>query len=172
MSVNNRMIVEQYKMKNDFVQQIKRTKQVQLIGDSMVPILKPEKILTLFVSNCGDPKIGDVVVFEYKHSIVGIAVHRIIRKTGSIIATKGDNNLQYDESVDMSAIIGKVEKALMKDMSIVTVKSSVFVAWLSRVESSIVKWMPKRLVSTLHRGLLKLYTISVGKEGGNRWDRF
>lgn len=168
MSVTTRMIVEQYKKKHSLVQQVRKTKQVQLAGESMLPVLDPSKILTLLVSDCCDPQIGDVVVFEYKHSVFGLAVHRIIRKTGSIITTKGDNNLQCDESVDLSAIIGKVEKALMKDMSIVTIKSSVFVAWLSRVESSIVKWMPKRLAPTLHRGLLKLYTISGDKEGDNR----
>lgn len=167
MSVNTRMIVEQYKKKHSLVQQVRKIKQVQLIGNSMMPILDPSKMLTLFVSDCRDFKIGDVVVFEYKHSVVGMAVHRIIKKTGSIITTKGDNNLQCDERIDSSSIIGKVEKALMKDMSIATVKPSVFVARLSRMESSMVKWFPKILTSTFHRVLLKLYTISMGKEGDN-----
>ncbi len=157
MTVNARKIVEQYKTKNNFVQQVRKTKQVQLVGNSMMPTLDSSKILTLFVSDCRDFKIGDVVVFEYKHSVVGIAVHRIIKKIGNIITTKGDNNMQCDERIDSSAIIGKVEKALMKDMSIVTVKSSGLVAWLSRVESSIIKWMPKRLTSITHRVLIKWY---------------
>ena len=168
MIMNCRTIVNQYKKRNDLVQQIRKTKQVQLIGNSMMPTLDPSKMLTLFVSDCRDFKIGDVLVFEYTHSVVGIAVHRIIKKTESIITTKGDNNLQCDESIDSSAIIGKVEKALMKDMSIVTVKSSGFMAWLSRVESIIIKWIPKRLTLILHRVLIKLYKAFVYKEGDDR----
>ena len=82
MSVINRTIVEQYKRKNDVVQQIKRTKQVQLVGESMIPTLDSAKILILFVSCGSDFKIGDVVVFKYSHSVVGVVVHRIIKKTG------------------------------------------------------------------------------------------
>lgn len=168
MIMNCRTIVNQYKKRNDLVQQIRRTKQVQLVGESMMPIFDPAKILTLFVSDCRDFKIGDVVVFEYTHSVVGIAVHRIIKKTGSSITTKGDNNLQCDERIDSSAIIGKVEKALMKDMSIVTVRASGLVTRLSRVEGNITKIMPKRLTLITHSVLIKLYKSFMYKESDNR----
>lgn len=168
MSVINRTIVEQYKRKNDVVQQIKRTKQVQLVGESMIPTLDSAKILTLFVSCGSDFKIGDVVVFKYSHSVVGVVVHRIIKRTGNIVITKGDNNLQCDESIDSSAIIGKVEKALMKDMSIRTVRSSSLVARLSKVENSIVRWIPCRFKLIAHSWLTELYKFLMRKEENNR----
>ena len=159
--MNVRMIVEQYKKKNNFVQQVRTTKQVQLIGESMMPTLDPSKILTLLVSDCCDFKTGDVVVFEYKQSVVGVSVHRIIKKAGNIITTKGDNNLHSDESINSSAIIGRVEKALMKDMTIVTVKSSNFVAWFSRLESRITSLLPKRLTMIVHQVLTKAYKFFI-----------
>lgn len=168
MRVNNRVIIEQYKMKNDIVQQIKMNKQVQLIGESMMPTLQPSQILTLFVSGSHDFKIGDVVVFKYKHSVVGISVHRIVKKTGNVIITKGDNNLKCDKSIESSAIIGKIEKALMKDMSIISVRSSRLVALLSRLENNLDKWIPERLKLITHRALIELYKFYMYKVANNK----
>lgn len=161
MNVDVRTIVEQYKKKNNVVQQIRMTKQVQLIGESMMPILDPSKILSLFVSDCCNLKVGDVVVFEYKQSVVGVSVHRIIKKEKNIITTKGDNNLHSDESINSSAIIGKVEKALMQDMSIVPVKSSNFVACFSRLENRAVGLLSKRLTRIVHQSLIKAYKFFI-----------
>lgn len=157
MSASNRIIVDQIKKKNHLIQQIRKTKQVQLIGESMMPTLDPLKILTLFVSDRCDFKIGDVIVFEYKRSISGMTVHRIIKKKGRTITTKGDNNILEDENIDISAVIGKVEKALTTGSSVIDVKSSKFAAILSRFEGRAACVFPKRISVFIHGILIKMY---------------
>ena len=162
--MNTRTIVEQYKKRNSVVQQIRQTRQVQIVGESMRPTLDPAKMSVLFVSNCSEYKIGDIVVFEYKHSFVGVSVHRIVKKYGDTITTKGDNNLQSDESINISAIIGKVEKALIDDISIVSVKSSRLIAMLSRFENYISKLFTRKNILTFHQLLTRIYIFLTGNK--------
>ena len=166
--MDTRTIVEQYKKRNSVVQQIRQTRQVRIVGESMWPTLDPEKISVLFISNCSKYKIGDIVVFEYKHSFVGVSIHRIVKKYGGTITTKGDNNLQSDESINISAIIGKVEKALIDDTSIVPVKSSRCIAMLSRFENYISKLLARKIVWTFHQLLIKMYNFLAYEKGDNK----
>ena len=52
-----------------------------------------------------DYKIGDIVTFTQKGYYV---THRIIKKDGNAITTKGDANNAADKTIDKSQIIGKV----------------------------------------------------------------
>lgn len=155
--MNVRALVNQYKKKNDAVQQIKRTKQVKMIGSSMLPILDPNEISILFVTECPEYEVGNIVVFEYEKSVPAFSVHRIIRLERDKVLTKGDNNLQSDDMVDRNAIIGKIEKALYTNGSFHTVKTSKIIAWLSRCESSVEKRLTKKIVLLIHCLLTKIY---------------
>ena len=157
--MNVRALVNQYKKKNDAVQQIKRTKQVKMIGSSMLPILDPNEISILFVTECPEYEVGNIVVFEYENSVPGFSVHRIIRLEGDKVLTKGDNNLQSDDMVDRNAIIGKIEKALYTNGSFHNVKTSKIIAWLSRCESDVEKVFSKKIVVLLHCMLIKIYVL-------------
>lgn len=157
--MDTRMIVEQYKRRNDLIQQVRETKQLQIVGNSMCPVLDPRKISTIFLSFCGEYRVGDVIAFEYRYSIVGISVHRIIKKSGDAIFTKGDNNIKCDKAIDVSKIIGKVESALTNKSNIVPIKTSIFIAMLSRIENRLVEWLPKRLLDFLHSTLRKIYVL-------------
>ena len=159
--MNTRLIIEQYKNKNNLVQKIQETKQVQVIGESMMPTLDPTEVSALFVTNSSEYKVGDIVVFKYERSLVGVSVHRIIGKRGDVIITKGDNNLKSDGAINMSNIIGKIEKALMKDSDIIALKSSKVIAVLSKLEDNMARRLSVSAALRVHRVLIKLYRISV-----------
>lgn len=149
--------MNQHKKKNEAVQQIKMTKQVKLIGDSMLPTLDPNDISMLFVTENIDYVVGDIVVFKCEESILGFSVHRIIHLTKDKVITKGDNNLQADNEVDKTAIIGRIEKAFYNDKSFRNVKSSKLIAYLSKFESRTAKVPPQKIVVFMHRILVKVY---------------
>ena len=50
-------------------------------------------------------KVGDIVTFEREGYFI---THRIIKKDGSVITTKGDANNVEDENTNVSKIVGKV----------------------------------------------------------------
>lgn len=157
--MNTRRIVEQYKKRDDWINRIRKTKQLQIVGNSMSPVLDPTKISTMFLSFSNKYRVGDVVAFEYKYSLMGVSVHRIIKKNRNIILTKGDNNIQCDEAVDISCIIGKVEKVLSNESIIVPIRNSKAIATLSRIENRIAKWLPNRVSCSLHKILTKIYVL-------------
>lgn len=161
--MNTRTIIEQYKQRQNILQRIRETGQVQLYGDSMFPILNPKEISVLFVKNRADYKVGDIVVFKYKYSLFGVSVHRIIKKSGRTVTTKGDNNLRDDGDIDISDVIGKVEKVLTVGSSIAEAKSSKFVAMLSRFERCVAPVFPKRISVFFHRVLIKIYGLVAQK---------
>ena len=153
--MNTRAIIEQYK-KNNLADQIRNTKQVRLMGESMLPVLDPKDISVLFVSE-PSYQIGDVVVFESKKSLVGVSVHRIVKIKGDRVITKGDNNLQCDPEIHKAAIIGKVEKALQRNGTFLSVRSSKLFSFLSNAENSLAAVLPQKMMRSLHRRLIKVY---------------
>lgn len=161
--MNTRTIIEQYKQRQNILQRIRETRQVQLYGESMFPILNSKEISVLFVKSSDDYKVGDIVVFKYEHSLFGVSVHRIIKKNGRTITTKGDNNLLEDGDIDISAVIGKVEKALTTGSSVIDVKSSKFVAILSSFERREARVFPKRISVFIHGILMKIYGSAAQK---------
>jgi signal peptidase I len=52
-----------------------------------------------------DYKLGDVVTFEKAD---GFITHRIVKKDGDMITTKGDANNVEDEEINKNTIVGKV----------------------------------------------------------------
>ena len=52
-----------------------------------------------------DYKIGDIITFEKAD---GFITHRIVKKNGDMITTKGDANNVEDEEINKSLIVGKV----------------------------------------------------------------
>ncbi|MEM3191285.1 MAG: signal peptidase I [Candidatus Parvarchaeota archaeon] len=81
-------------------------------GMSMFPVI--ERNDTCFVKKGGskiDYSVGDIV--EYIPPIrtqfrVEHIIHRIIKKEGNIIITKGDNNPYEDEPIKWDSVVGKV----------------------------------------------------------------
>ena len=66
--ISLRTLVNQHKNKDGVIQQIRSTKQVRIVGDSMLPILDPNYISVLFITESQKYEVGDVVVFENKNS--------------------------------------------------------------------------------------------------------
>lgn len=58
----------------------------------------------LVVKN-NDYKVGDIITYKYDK---GFVTHRIIKKDGNKITTKGDANNTEDVAIDTSVIVGKV----------------------------------------------------------------
>jgi hypothetical protein len=95
---------------------------ITLDGSCMRPFLKGSDILEIKRFECGQLKIGDIVAIENSGSESRIIVHRIIRKRGEILVTKGDTCLKSDNPADFSRLLGKVvsferngRKTLIKD---------------------------------------------------------
>lgn len=157
--MNTRDIINQRKESCTVANRIITSKQIRLVGNSMEPLLDASEILTLFVVDCCDYRVGDIVVFKNENSIVGISVHRIIRISGNTITTKGDNNIRSDKKIVANTVIGKIEKALTKSLKIIRVKSSRFIAIASRIESNMSKILPRRLAVINHRLIVKAYSV-------------
>jgi signal peptidase I len=78
------------------------------IGNSMYPTVRVHDIVHVSKCSFDDIRTGDVIVFINREENKKI-VHRVIKKAGKILATKGDNNF-YDDMVPVRPedIIGRV----------------------------------------------------------------
>ncbi|MGL5381774.1 signal peptidase I [Clostridium sp.] len=131
-----RMLINQLKHSiEDNIATIEKTKQVKVIGVSMLPHLNPFKIKSIYISKAIKYKIGDIIVFKNKESPIGISIHRIIVVLPKYVITKGDNNISMDKPIIRKDIIGKVEKLLENDKAIIlNVRGSKIAAIISGVE--------------------------------------
>ncbi|MBQ8175049.1 MAG: S26 family signal peptidase [Clostridia bacterium] len=152
-----REIVRQNKNSDAMLTQIRATKQICLAGESMLPSLDPQSIQTLFISEPEQYRVGDVVVFAYDRSIVGVSVHRIVRVDTDTVITKGDNNFRCDDDISKRALIGKVEKALLQNFRVVAVASSKRIARLSLWEDRLSRRLGRGMQARLHALLVKMY---------------
>jgi signal peptidase I len=78
-----------------------------MVGISMVPTLVEPMILETEPADYYNP--GDVVVFIDRNGKT--IVHRIVKRVGSVVTTRGDNNLLDDEPIVRQNILGKVVAA-------------------------------------------------------------
>lgn len=77
-----------------------------MAGDSMLPELKPwDMVYSIKTDNI---QVGDVIIFE--NSKGDKIIHRVIKIKDGRYTTKGDNNLWYDwtENVTQENIKGKM----------------------------------------------------------------
>ncbi len=76
-------------------------------GFSMSPFIRDLDVLTISPLNDVSPRIGDVVAFSHPEN-GRLAIHRIIKRTGSGWVLKGDNCQEADGLVATGNIIGRV----------------------------------------------------------------
>jgi signal peptidase I len=79
---------------------------VRVQGESMLPTLKPND--AVFYIKTEDIEVGDIIIYEsddYRE-----IVHRVIKVENGTYITKGDNNIWYDwtQDVTLDNIKGKM----------------------------------------------------------------
>lgn len=79
-------------------------------GLSMFPMLWPKMILIVEPRRLSEIKRGDIVIFEKPEADFFIA-HRVVRKDGQTIITRGDSCLHNDQLVEDGQVVGVVIKA-------------------------------------------------------------
>lgn len=77
---------------------------LKVSGISMEPVLFEGDVIHIM---CGEYRIGDVLVFVYKHR--EILVHRYVGVSGNRLLCKGDNAFRL-EDIEESAVFGKVDR--------------------------------------------------------------
>ena len=74
-----------------------------ILTGSMEPNYHPGDII--FIHEQKDYKVKDVITFHQRGMVV---THRIVKKDGNTITTKGDANNSEDESIQISDVEGRV----------------------------------------------------------------
>ena len=74
-----------------------------ILTGSMEPVYHPGDVI--FIHEQKDYKVNDVITFHQRGMIV---THRIVKKNGNEITTKGDANNSADEAIQLSDVEGKV----------------------------------------------------------------
>ena len=59
----------------------------------------------ILTAKCNEYKVGDVITFQIEDEFI---THRIIKKSGDVITTKGDANNIEDDNINKENIVGKV----------------------------------------------------------------
>jgi signal peptidase I len=82
--------------------------QLKVSGVSMVPVLWPGDLLTVHPIEPGNFTPGSVLVFRQNNRLV---VHRLLRREGAQLVTRGDSRPCLDAPVSSAEILGRVEAA-------------------------------------------------------------
>lgn len=74
-------------------------------GDSMEPLIRPEDALHVEPLAGHPPRRGEVVLVLAER---GLTAHRVVRRSGTTIVTRGDNAPADDPAVPLSRVVGRV----------------------------------------------------------------
>lgn len=74
-------------------------------GDSMHPVIRNGDYLQVVPCAPSELRRGDVILAATAR---GLTAHRIVRVSGRLIITRGDNSLRSDPPVDAASVIGRV----------------------------------------------------------------
>ncbi|MCR5186074.1 MAG: signal peptidase I [Clostridia bacterium] len=75
----------------------------QVITGSMEPTIKVKDIVVEKITK--DVSIDNIITYKYNDDYV---THRVIKRGGNFVVTKGDNNNDIDEPVLIDNVVGKV----------------------------------------------------------------
>jgi signal peptidase I len=82
-----------------------RQLRLQVVGDSMVPIIKRGDIACIERKSAQELRQGDVIVLHLRE---GFLMHRLIINDGKQLLLKGDNCVLADPLFDLNSVIGEV----------------------------------------------------------------
>jgi hypothetical protein len=126
--------------------------RVQVTGCSMRPFLQGGEVLIIEPVGSRRLRVGDVVLFkdgQDRHLI-----HRVIRVIGDSVRTQGDALNEPDFPVEMTRLLGKVERVEKSQSSQLDLES-----WAQRIRgwmlanSSFWRWRIRRSGSSLKKRL-------------------
>ncbi len=75
-----------------------------ITSGSMWPVLKTNDLVLMKGSNGKDVSVGQIIIYQNPN---GFTIHRLIRKDGSKLITKGDANNVEDAPIKESDVIGR-----------------------------------------------------------------
>lgn len=132
-------------------------RHINIAGSSMMPILNPNKILTLLLSAPTNLKCGDIIVYRCPGQATGFCVHRLIFQKGDQLLAKGDNLLSFDPLVELSTVVGKVEKVIINKNGIKNIKPAKLIVICSYAEGVLSPILPTTVSLWLHKLLVRMY---------------
>ena len=84
--------------------------RLHVASASMEPTLRRGDLVAVHPARPEDVAPGDIICFSPKPGV--IYVHRLVRREGSMLVTKGDANEQEDNPIPPSALLGVVKQHL------------------------------------------------------------
>jgi signal peptidase len=79
--------------------------RLRVAGSSMLPAIWPDDILLIRVCGIGEAAPGDVVLFVRQRRLFA---HRVVRRSGPCVVTRGDGNGVEDPAVHADELLGRV----------------------------------------------------------------
>ncbi|MFZ0394839.1 MAG: S24/S26 family peptidase [Terracidiphilus sp.] len=83
--------------------------RLRVTGSSMLPALRAGDLVTVERCSLEEFEPDAMVLFRRGD---GLVLHRLVRKTGDSVLTRGDSLPRYDEPVGTSAIVGRAVSVL------------------------------------------------------------
>lgn len=103
--------------------------QLKVAGASMVPALWPGDLVTLRHCDPTELQPNWIVVFRQNERLV---THRLVRRVGGRLVTRGDACPYYDDPLDAREVLGRVE-GILRDGRPVSLKFSVWKRWIAAI---------------------------------------
>jgi hypothetical protein len=87
------------------------------MGGSMLPAIRPGDILDIRHAALSIVVAGDIVLFERAGALF---VHRVVRRDGRTLTTRGDAHWRADPPIDASQLLGTVTGLSRGESTVVT----------------------------------------------------
>jgi hypothetical protein len=91
--------------------------RLRAMGGSMLPAIRPGDILDIRHAALSIVVAGDIVLFERAGALF---VHRVVRRDGRTLTTRGDAHWRADPPIDASQLLGTVTGLSRGESTVVT----------------------------------------------------
>ncbi|HST21878.1 MAG TPA: signal peptidase I [Blastocatellia bacterium] len=106
-------------------------------GQSMHPTIKDGEMITVEPVTPGDVKRGDILLYEFKKSVIAHRVMRVERKAAQLrFILRGDSSQTCDAPVEASEILGRVISVERKGRAVSLVSKRAKLLRITRVRAS------------------------------------
>lgn len=88
-------------------------------GDSMHPTIREDELLHVVPVDRASIRRGHIVLVMLER---GLTAHRVVRRDGDVIVTRGDNAPHADEAVHIERVMGKVRVGVRRRIAAALVR--------------------------------------------------
>ena len=93
--------------------------EFRVLGDSMHPTIRENEVMHVKPVDRASIRKGDIVLVMLDR---GMTAHRVVRREGDRIVTRGDNALRDDEPVSLERVLGKVHLGVRRRVAAALVR--------------------------------------------------